>query len=160
MYFKFGRAHRDDFDWYVDGIHSMYFVRFTFEVKDFKIEYFFRNLLVITKLIQFRYKNDDILDENKEDSSDSICQKLFRPKLKQPTVFSSTLVNGLTFLSILCIIIASFLLSKANMQSWYAILILVVVLIFLVPSIFIIWCQPQVTNIDTFKVRFITLLAS
>ena len=92
--------------------------------------------------------------EKRNESDISMWKKLFRPQAKQPTVFSSRLVKGLTFLCIICMIILSFLLSKANMQMWYAIIILIILLTFLLPSIVIIRCQPQVTNISTFKVGF------
>jgi len=85
-------------------------------------------------------------------NNDLLVKKLFHPESTQPTLFSSRLVNGLTFVCVLFMTIASLLLSKTNIQSWYAITILVLVVACVLGSIIIIWCQPQVTNIDTFKV--------
>ena len=99
-----------------------------------------------------RYKYDETEIEKPNESGISIWEKLFRPRSKQPTVFSSRLVQGLTFLCVISMIVLSFLLSKANMTSWYAIMILIILVTFLFPSMVIIWCQPQVTNIFTFKV--------
>ena len=84
----------------------------------------------------------------------SVFKKLFAPENKMPTRTSSNLVKWLTSVCIICIASICFILNRAMLNHWYMILLLNVLAILLVISIVIIWCQPQISNINTFKVNF------
>ena len=84
----------------------------------------------------------------------SALKKLFAPENKMPTRTSSNLVKWLTSVCIICIASICFILTRAMLNHWYMILLLNVLAILLVISIVIIWCQPQISNITTFKVNF------
>ena len=89
-------------------------------------------------------------------------KSLFVPKYKHPTQATSKLVNWLTFECIFCIVVICLILSKIKLTHWYIIVIMSSLSFKLLMSMVIIWCQPQVSNINTFKiplVPFIPLLS-
>ena len=112
---------------------------------------------VCVLILRFRYEpgasatNEDVDIELDE----TLWEKLFRPLSKIPTANSYKRVNWLTLLCIMCIIAICFTVSKTVLSQWYYILIVTVLSCVLLFAALVIWRQPQVANITTFKVTHI-----
>jgi hypothetical protein len=80
---------------------------------------------------------------------------LFQPESQTPTKWTSQLVDWLSLACVTFIVVLCFLLSNKvdELAKWYYILLVTVLCLFIAFFIIIIWCQPQVTNITTFKVK-------
>ena len=112
-------------------------------------------------VLVLRYKPADHVEENETNTVESVSTTrytafkiLFTPDNKKPTRTTSKLVNWLTCECIICIIGICFILTRTMLSHWYMILLLTVLTVILVISMVIIWCQPQISNITTFKVNF------
>jgi len=85
-------------------------------------------------------------------SDESFFKRLFMPKEKVTTAAVTHLVNTIVMITIVEIIAICILISKAGMNEIYSIVIVAVLVIHIIISSLIIWRQPQISNITTFKV--------
>ena len=83
-------------------------------------------------------------------------QKLFNPSSELPTKSTSRLVNWLVLVCILFLIGICVIISKIGLSQWYLILIVSILIGLLFFFSLIIWRQPEVSSIKTFKVKFKT----
>lgn len=85
-------------------------------------------------------------------SEESFFKRLFLPKDKVTTSAVSHLVNTITMITLIEIVAICVLISKVGLNEIYSIVIVSVLVFHILISSFIIWRQPQVSNITTFKV--------
>ena len=85
-------------------------------------------------------------------SEESFFRRLFMPKDKVTTSAVSHLVNTITLITLLEIVAICVLISKVGLNEIYSIAIVSALVFHILVSSFIIWRQPQISNITTFKV--------
>lgn len=79
-------------------------------------------------------------------------RKMFRPET-EANLFSFKIVTILTSIgtcAIFCFCLALTFLQ--NIKTWYSVTLLIVLIAIFVTTGILIWAQPQITNIQTFKV--------
>ena len=91
-------------------------------------------------------------DKDASASNFSMIRRLINNKYSQPTKFSSNLVKWMLLTCVLLIILLSLILSKIDLDKWYSLTIIALIIIMLMFFSFLIWRQPQVSSIITFKV--------
>ena len=85
-------------------------------------------------------------------SEESFFRRLFMPKDKVTTSAVSHLVNTITLITLVEIVAICVLISKVGLNEIYSIAIVSALVFHILVSSFIIWRQPQISNITTFKV--------
>jgi amino acid transporter len=108
--------------------------------------------------LRYRFEEDDLTNvspggEVIED--DSLLKKWFAPSNKLPTRTTAKFVNWLTFVCILDIIVICCIISKIGLRHWYVCLIVAVLSVGLIFFTCVIWLQPQVANITSFKIPLV-----
>jgi amino acid transporter len=108
--------------------------------------------------LRYRFEEDDLTNvspggEVIED--DSLLKKWFAPSNKLPTCTTAKFVNWLTFVCILDIIVICCIISKIGLRHWYVCLIVAVLSVGLIFFTCVIWLQPQVANITSFKIPLV-----
>jgi amino acid transporter len=111
--------------------------------------------------LRYRFEEDDLKNKSPGGEvieDDSLLKKWFAPSSKLPTRATAKFVNWLTLLCILDIIALSFIVSKIGLKQWYLILIVSVLAAGFFFFSVVIWLQPQVANIKTFKVPLVPFI--
>jgi amino acid transporter len=111
--------------------------------------------------LRYRFEEDDLKNKSPGGEvieDDSLLKKWFAPSSKLPTRATAKFVNWLTLLCILDIIAISFIVSKIGLKQWYLILIVSVLAAGFFFFSVVIWLQPQVANITTFKVPLVPFI--
>jgi hypothetical protein len=94
-------------------------------------------------------------NDNNENQVKFKFKHLFQPASQTPTLFTSQLADWISLVCVTFIVALCFLLSNKvdELAKWYYILLVTLLCLFISFCMIVIWCQPQVTNITTFKVK-------
>jgi amino acid transporter len=119
--------------------------------------------LVSVCVLILRYRIEEVGEINKVESSEgfideSFLKKWFAPSSKLPTRATAKFVNWLTLVCILDIVAVCCIISKIGLKQWYVILIVSVLAAGFFFCSFVIWLQPQVANITTFKIPLVPFI--